>query len=46
MRYREPERFQELRRAYFEWDASMPPRPYDAAIALEYNAETMAKSDG
>ena len=46
MRYREPEKFKELRRAYFEWDASMPPRPADAAIALEYTAETMAKSDG
>jgi arylsulfatase A-like enzyme len=46
MRYREPAKFEELRRAYFEWDASMPPRPADAAIALEYTAETMAKSDG
>jgi arylsulfatase A-like enzyme len=46
MRYREPEKFEELRRAYFEWDAGMPPRPADAAIALEYTAETMAKSDG
>jgi arylsulfatase A-like enzyme len=46
MRYREPEKFEELRRAYFEWDASMPPRPADAAVALEYTAETMAKSDG
>jgi arylsulfatase A-like enzyme len=46
MRYREPRRFEELRRAHFEWDASMPPRPEDAAIALEYTAATMAKSDG
>jgi arylsulfatase A-like enzyme len=46
MRYRAPEKFEELRRSYFEWDASMPPRPADAAIALEYTAETMAKSDG
>jgi len=46
MRYREPAKFQELRTAYFEWDASMPPRPEGAAIALEYTAETMAKSDG
>jgi arylsulfatase A-like enzyme len=46
MRFREPKKFEELRRAYFEWDASMPPRPVDAAIALEYTAETMAKSDG
>jgi arylsulfatase A-like enzyme len=46
MRYREPEKFAQLRSAYFDWDASMPPRPQDAAIALEYTAETMAKSDG
>jgi arylsulfatase A-like enzyme len=46
MRYREPKTFEKLRRAYFEWDASMPPRPEDAAIALEYTAATMAKSDG
>jgi arylsulfatase A-like enzyme len=46
MRYREPKKFKELRMAYFEWDASMPPRPADAAIALEYTAATMAKSDG
>jgi arylsulfatase A-like enzyme len=46
MRYREPEKFRELKRAYFEWDASMPPRPADAAVALGYTAETMAKSDG
>ena len=46
MRYREPKKFEELRRAHFEWDASMPPRPEDAAIALEYTAATMAKSDG
>jgi arylsulfatase A-like enzyme len=46
MRYRELKKFEELRRAHFEWDASMPPRPEDAAIALEYTAATMAKSDG
>jgi hypothetical protein len=46
MRYREPEKFKELRRAHLEWDASMPPRPDDAAVALEYTAATMAKSDG
>ena len=27
MRYREPKKFEELRRAYFEWDASMPNPP-------------------
>jgi arylsulfatase A-like enzyme len=46
MRYREPKRFTELRRACFEWDASMPPRPEDAVVPLVYTAETMAKSDG
>ncbi len=46
LRFREPRKFAELRRAYFEWDASMPPRPADAAVALEYTAATMAKSDG
>jgi arylsulfatase A-like enzyme len=46
MRYREPKKFEELKRDYFEWDASMPPRPEDAAAALEYTADTMAKSDG
>jgi hypothetical protein len=46
MRYREPKTFEELRRAYLEWDASMPARPEDAAVALEYTAATMAKSDG
>jgi arylsulfatase A-like enzyme len=46
MRYREPKRFEELRSAYAEWDASMPPRPEDAAVALEYRADTMAKSGG
>ena len=46
MRYREPEKFEELRRAFFDWDASMPPRPHDAAVALEYTPETMARSDG
>jgi arylsulfatase A-like enzyme len=46
MRYREPKKFEELRRDYFEWDASMPPRPADAAVALEYTPDTMARSDG
>ncbi len=46
MRYREPAKFAELRRAFFEWDESMPPRPEDAAIALEYTPATMARSDG
>lgn len=46
LRYREPEKFEELRRAYFEWDATMPPRPEGVEIHLEYDASTMAKSDG
>lgn len=46
MRYREPERFKALREAYWEWHHSMPLRPSDAAVALEYTGETMAKSDG
>lgn len=46
MRYREPETFETLRRAYLEWDASMPERPHDAAVTLGYTAATMAKSDG
>jgi len=46
VRYREPKKFEELRRACFEWDASMPPRPAGASVALEYTDATMAKSDG
>jgi hypothetical protein len=46
MRYREPAKFEELRKAYAEWDASMPPRPEDAEVHLEYTGATMAKSDG
>ncbi len=46
MRYRQPEKFAELRKAYDEWHASMPPRPEDALVHLEYTQATMAKSDG
>lgn len=46
LRYREPDRFKELRRAYFEWDESMPPIPEDAKYTLAYNDETLAKSVG
>ena len=46
MRYREPEKFVELRDAYFEWDRSMPLFPKTASVALEYTEHTMAKSDG
>jgi arylsulfatase A-like enzyme len=46
MRYREPEKFVELREAYLEWDRSMPLFPEDARYELVYTEETMAKSDG
>ena len=46
MRYREPAKFQELWKAYDEWDATMPPRPEDVEVHLEYTGATMAKSDG
>ncbi|GFE79581.1 N-acetylgalactosamine-6-sulfatase [Steroidobacter agaridevorans] len=46
LRYREPERFMELRRAYFEWDEGMPLIPEDAKYTLAYNEETLAKSVG
>ena len=46
MRYREPAKFEELRKAYAEWDASLPPRPEDVEVHLEYTEATMAKSDG
>ena len=45
-RYREPEKFAELRRAYFEWDEQMPPIPEDAKYTLGYTDETLAKSVG
>jgi hypothetical protein len=32
MRYREPKNFEELRRADFDWDASMPDQPSDFAL--------------
>ena len=46
MRYRYPERFVEIRDAYFDWDRSMPLFPETASVALEYDEHTMAKSDG
>ena len=46
MRYREPEKFVELREAYLEWDRSMPLFPESASVTLEYTEHTMAKSDG
>jgi len=46
MRYREPEKFYELRDAYREWDRSMPQIPEDARYDLVYKEDTMAKSSG
>jgi len=46
MRYREPEKFAELRDAYLEWDRSLPSIPEDAKYHLVYTDETMAKSAG
>ncbi len=46
MRYREPKRFKELRRAFFEWDAEMPTKAEDATYHLVYDEGTMAKSAG
>lgn len=46
MRYREPDRFNALRAAYFEWDATMPAFPEDAAYELVYRDDTMARSSG
>jgi arylsulfatase A-like enzyme len=46
MRYREPEKFVQLREAYFDWDRSMPLFPQTASVALEYTEHTMGKSDG
>ena len=46
MRFREPDRFDEMRKAYFEWDASMPRFPETATYDLVYTQQTMAKSGG
>ena len=46
LRYREPERFAELRRTYLKWDESMPVFPEDAAYSLVYDERSMAKSAG
>jgi hypothetical protein len=46
MKFREPEKFAELREAYFEWDRSMPLFPQSASYAREYTEHTMAKSEG
>jgi len=46
LRYLEPKKFRELRAAFLEWNASMPPRPEGVQVHLEYTAASMAKSDG
>lgn len=46
MRFREPEKFKEMRAAYYEWDASMPLMPEDARYDLVYQEDTMARSAG
>jgi arylsulfatase A-like enzyme len=46
MRYREPERFKQLRSAFLEWDASMPIVPADATYELVYGPDRMASSSG
>jgi hypothetical protein len=46
MRFRAPDKLRELRAAYDEWDASMPPRPEDARYELVYRDDTMARSAG
>jgi arylsulfatase A-like enzyme len=46
MRYRAPEKFEELRDTYLEWDRSLGPIPEDATFDVVYTEETMAKSAG
>ncbi|MDR0810244.1 MAG: sulfatase-like hydrolase/transferase [Gemmobacter sp.] len=43
MRYREPERFIRMRRAFFDWDESMPLFPEDSTFTLAYDETNMAK---
>ena len=43
MRYREPERFAELRAEYYAWEATVPPIPDDARYDLAYSAAEVAK---
>jgi len=46
LRYREPDRFAAMRRAYFEWDERMPPMPQDATYTLAYDQTSLARSGG
>lgn len=43
---RDPERFRELKAAYSEWEASLPPIPEDAMVHLVYTPKTMAHPSG
>jgi hypothetical protein len=45
-RHRDPERFRELKAAYSEWEAGLPPTPEDATVDLVYTSKTMAQSSG
>lgn len=46
MRYREPEKLEELRAAYFEWDRRLGPIPEDATFDVVYTEKTMARPAG
>jgi arylsulfatase A-like enzyme len=46
MRYREPDRFAQLRRAFFEWDERMPLFPDDVIVSLAYDETNQAKPNG
>ena len=43
MRRREPARFEALKQAYAEWEATLPPIPPDAAVSLVYGPADMAQ---
>jgi arylsulfatase A-like enzyme len=46
LRYREPDRFAQMQRAYFDWDQRMPPIPEDARYTLAYDQTSLARSGG
>jgi arylsulfatase A-like enzyme len=41
MKYREGERFERMRRAYSDWESSVPPIPHDAKASILYGAAEM-----
>ena len=43
LRYRQPERFEELKLAYATWEQGIPPIPPDANVSLVYGPADMAK---